>query len=162
MTDQELEPLAYAVRSGDILAVDSLIGKDNEYINVKDSKGSTPLHLAVQCDNPNMVQFLILNGADLNAQNVLGQTPLHFAAIKSSQPVFISMALEKEANIYLKDKKGRSPYSLADEHKRQALARILIKNDRKPKAEQVISPLFNEHISQKKRKELQSYNHSNF
>ena len=48
-------------------------------INAIDQSGNTPLHLAIQDDRPEIVSFLIANGAKVNVKNRNGETPLHIA-----------------------------------------------------------------------------------
>ena len=42
-------------------------------------QGWTPLHSAVSAGHTDIVQALISGGADVNAANSSGQTPLHYA-----------------------------------------------------------------------------------
>ena len=49
-----------------------------------DAVGNTPLHYAAHAGNLAVVQFLISNGADVNAANVSGGTPL-FAALEKDR-----------------------------------------------------------------------------
>jgi TonB family protein len=48
-------------------------------INAKDNQGSTPLCLAVNNGNKDMVELLLSNKADTNAKNTQGNTPLQLA-----------------------------------------------------------------------------------
>jgi ankyrin repeat protein len=48
------------------------------------SNGSTLLHAAAEGWQPEMAEFLILSGADVNAQNKHGDTPLH-ALVRSRE-----------------------------------------------------------------------------
>jgi hypothetical protein len=59
-----------------------------------EGKGNTPLHLAVIRNNPDIVQLLIRNGADLDAQNPAGNTPLQLA----KNPNISKLLLEKGAS----------------------------------------------------------------
>ena len=52
-------------------------------INASDESGNTPLHLAVQDERPQIVSFLIANGAKVNVKNNNGQTPLHIAVFNN-------------------------------------------------------------------------------
>ena len=45
-------------------------------INAKDLDGRTPLHWAADEDQKNMFDLLLKHGADVNALNKWGQTPL--------------------------------------------------------------------------------------
>lgn len=78
----------------------------------------TNLHGACfECDNIELCQILIDSGADVNAVNHLGSTPLHCAA--RTKLVFLSFVsnceflLSHGANINAVDNKGRTPLHLA-------------------------------------------------
>jgi len=53
---------------------------DYANVNIKNSRGQTPLHLAVETGLPSAVEKLLLRGADVNARDNEGNTPLHYAA----------------------------------------------------------------------------------
>lgn len=84
---------------GDLAPVKSSLLKQND-INVANSEGETPLHLAAQnesCFSEELIEFLLEHGADVNAVNANGDTPLHLAAQNNSpllrhisQPVIAS------------------------------------------------------------------------
>uniref|UniRef100_A0A663LPE8 NFKB inhibitor epsilon n=1 Tax=Athene cunicularia TaxID=194338 RepID=A0A663LPE8_ATHCN len=58
----------------------SLLLESGANINVREgTSGKTPLHLAVECHNHRAVQFLLRNGAYVDAQMYNGCTPLHLA-----------------------------------------------------------------------------------
>ena len=44
-------------------------GARSDEVNKKNDLGNTPLHLAIQFDHPDMVEFLVVNGADPNIKN---------------------------------------------------------------------------------------------
>ena len=54
--------------------------KFTAFINGKDKKGLTPLHFASYKGNVKVLEFLIFNGADINAQNDNFLNVLHYAA----------------------------------------------------------------------------------
>jgi len=55
-------------------------------VNSRDKVKSTPLHWACYAGAENSVSYLLANGADPNAQDISGYTPLHLA-IKSSESI---------------------------------------------------------------------------
>lgn len=63
-------------------------------INFKDESGDTALHLTT---NPEIVTFLLEQGAKLNIQNNIGQTPLIIACQKNNISI-VSKLLKKNAN----------------------------------------------------------------
>lgn len=52
--------------------------------DVKDINGNGPIHTAIEMDNADMVQLLIVFGSDINASNNADVTPRHKAAISNS------------------------------------------------------------------------------
>jgi ankyrin repeat protein len=48
-------------------------------VHVKDKYGNTPLHDACSNGHTDMAKWLVSNGADINAKNDSGSTPLHLA-----------------------------------------------------------------------------------
>ena len=48
-------------------------------INIKNSQGNTPLHLAIQNGGVEVMKYLVENGADINAINFHSVSPLQLA-----------------------------------------------------------------------------------
>ena len=47
-------------------------------VDTRDEHGNTPLHMSCQNGNKKMLKLCLRWGADFNAQNHQGQTPLHY------------------------------------------------------------------------------------
>ncbi|GIV20395.1 MAG: hypothetical protein KatS3mg023_2146 [Armatimonadota bacterium] len=68
------------VSRGNITVVQQLLEHHPSWVTLKDPQtGATALHIAAGKDNLKMVQVLVGKGADLNAQDIYGYTPLHYA-----------------------------------------------------------------------------------
>ena len=78
-------------------------------INLPDSNGRTPLHVASAVDYPQMVEFLIEMGADIKTLTKSeNQTPLHYAA-KNDATGSLKVLLNHNAYIDARDYKNRTP-----------------------------------------------------
>ena len=51
----------------------------NVSMDYKDEQGNTLLHIAAQNGNRRMIKLCLRREADINSQNLGGQTPLHYA-----------------------------------------------------------------------------------
>jgi len=85
--------------------------------DVHDVAGYTPLHHCVSafgnCKTLEMAGILIKAGADINAQNRYGWTPL-FESVRAMQPDFVSFLLKQGADPHVKEHdKGLTPLTLA-------------------------------------------------
>ncbi|KAL4819551.1 ankyrin repeat-containing domain protein [Aspergillus spinulosporus] len=81
---------------------------DGASLSASDSKGNTPLLLAVAVFNVSAASLFIECGADLAARDIHGRTVLHLAASHSSG-VILSMLLRAGADISALDEAGRIP-----------------------------------------------------
>lgn len=67
----------------------------------------TPLHCAAMFDNPDIVQFLIKEGADVNALDKEQRTPLLLSASRAGWRT-VNILIRMGANIHLKDVNSRN------------------------------------------------------
>lgn len=68
--------------------------QNSEFLNVQRDDKSTPLHIACRHIQPvPMIKFLIENGADVNAKDEVGFTPLHYAVLFSTKEVIETLIL---------------------------------------------------------------------
>ena len=83
-----------------------------EEVNYADNK-ITCLHLAVQLDHPDIVSALLAKGANVNAINDRGVSPLHMAIIKNQSEEVIKILLDNGAD-YNKEEANFSAVMLAE------------------------------------------------
>lgn len=100
-----------ASSSGDVESMKVLLIKGAD-VNAKNSKGETPLHLAVVSCNNEAIEMLISKGANIDQGDYNGDTPLHWAATKTGIGI-CELLILKGANVNAKNNDGRTPLSLA-------------------------------------------------
>ena len=77
--------------------------------------GTTILHLAIQCADPEVVEYIITNTGDVyvNTQDREGNTPLHLAAQLGRGSVVKQLLQLPGANDAISNHQGRAPIDLA-------------------------------------------------
>ena len=98
-----------------------------ENIDTKDEEGITPLHDASSHGNLEAVQFLIDNGADVNARNKYNETPLHYASYHGRLEI-ARLLVDNEADVNAKDERGNIPLYWASLHCNYKLMELLSNN----------------------------------
>ena len=88
----------------------TIVGTNNQRINI--SQGITPLHFAIKMNYPEIVEFLLANGANVNTATENGWTPLHIAA-DSILKKMVETLLKHKADVNAKTKDGLTPLHLA-------------------------------------------------
>ena len=116
----------YEVDSEELFKFINSLGKDEAFEKskellsaggdpkVRNWKNDTPLHWCGTYDRENVAQLLIDNGADVNAQNDDGETPLYKAAMSASLAT-VKVLITWGANRSLKGKKGTPLEALKSE-----------------------------------------------
>ena len=98
----------------------------------------TPLIMAIQCNQPDIVQAMIDAGVNVNFE-FEGTTPL-IRAISSSYPNIVGILTEAGANIHQKTRNGDSPSQVAmrrnrlnaTDEERQAIMQMLASSGKEP------------------------------
>ncbi|HET7152959.1 MAG TPA: ankyrin repeat domain-containing protein, partial [Candidatus Kapabacteria bacterium] len=88
---QATSSLVNAVTTGNAVLVQSLLQSHAGSIDQKDSTGDTPLMLAARKSHASIVDMLLAAGADVNAQNNDGETPLHAACIGGDTAIVLEI-----------------------------------------------------------------------
>ncbi|XP_058793743.1 serine/threonine-protein phosphatase 6 regulatory ankyrin repeat subunit A-like [Phymastichus coffea] len=80
-------------------------------VNAKAADGATPLLMAAMTSSPEIVRFLIEQGANVNDKDdIFGFTPLHLAAIEKESFVLL---IDKSNDIDVSSNHGVTPFHLA-------------------------------------------------
>lgn len=113
-----------------------------QLINAKDRDGKTPLHKAVWgSPKSDAVIVLIANGADVNATNNCGYTPLHWAS-KHGHSESAAILVKNGAKIDLVNTSGDLPFDLAIRHGKDDLIHVFLQTSRRlPKQDIVVNDI---------------------
>lgn len=68
--------LLYAVQNGDVRTVSEFVGQNPDLISSTDADGATLLHVAAEADSAEVAEYLLDQGADVNARDADDETPL--------------------------------------------------------------------------------------
>jgi ankyrin repeat protein len=98
----------------DLVSGIELIHKHGANLDVADNEGVTPLMYAAHRGRVAAAECLIKLGAQINKVDRQGMTALHHAADASSAPMLKLLKLH-QANLQLKDGKGRSAFDIAEQ-----------------------------------------------
>ena len=86
-------------------------------INAEDEGGNQPLHLACKLAYTEIVKTMVCHGADINAMNRIGQTPLHTAADgKNYCPELHEILLKHDGERKTVEENGDQPLHVACKH----------------------------------------------
>ncbi|XP_039866819.1 rabankyrin-5 isoform X2 [Simochromis diagramma] len=91
--------------------------------------GQTPLHLASNWGLEDVVQCLLEFGANVNAQDSEGRTPIH-AAISNQHNVIIQLLISHpDIRLNIRDRQGMTPFACAMTHKNNKAAEAILKRE---------------------------------
>ncbi|KAI5860628.1 oxysterol binding protein [Durotheca rogersii] len=136
-----------ALRSGNTAAISKAIRETSEggpRASTSSMNGANPtpledttvLHLAVQCAEYEVVEYVLSDGAgyiDINARDKDGNVPLHIAASQGRGPVVRLLLEQKDINDAITNNQGKLPLDVArnpDIFQQLQLARTLFVQDK--------------------------------
>lgn len=113
-----------AAAKGNIDAIHRLAGEGND-MNAINEEGITPLIRAVNLNQKQSVVALLDDGADINAADrTAGNTPLHHAILQGSTQL-IRVLLERNAQLSIPNKEGKTPNDLARNAANKEILRLM-------------------------------------
>ena len=127
---------AVAIESGDLDAVKALVqgGANADTLIDYGEHKITPLMKACWDGEQEIAAYLIENGADVNATDDAGETPI-FSAIKRERPELTQLLIDKGAKVNVKDSRQFTPLTVAAAAGSDKLVELLIKAGADVKAE---------------------------
>lgn len=120
-----------AAKKGNLARVQRLVTPEN--INCRDAQGrnSTPLHLAAGYNNYEVAEYLLENGADVNAQDKGGLIPLHNASSYGHLDI-AALLIKHKTVVNATDKWGFTPLHEAAQKGRTQLCALLLAHGADP------------------------------
>ena len=103
----------------------ALVSADKNVARNRDCQGQTPLHWAVQTDQPQMISFWINAGTPLAATNFARQTALHLAAT-AGKATYIKTLLAAQSPTGIRDTNGWTPLDAAIQAKQTDTIHLLL------------------------------------
>ena len=125
--DWGMTPLMLAAQyNTHVVILKALIHAGADINAVEPKYKSNALHLAANmCSNPKVVATLVEDGADVNARNYLGETPLIMAVQANENTRIFSQLLACGADINICDWQGHNVMDYARREKRAYMITIL-------------------------------------
>ena len=128
-----LRPIHLAAGFGYVQVARNLIKRNSYLVDFQDEYGITPIHLAAQNNNLEMLQFLLSFSGNPNAPDNSGKTPIHAAALNGHFDVVqLLMSTTDTPNAF--DSTGFTPIMNAAIRGHIDIARLLIPTTNTPNA----------------------------
>ncbi|XP_013925290.1 PREDICTED: rabankyrin-5 isoform X1 [Thamnophis sirtalis] len=127
--DENSEPIAcFLIRSGCDVNSPRQPGANGEGDEEAHDR-QTPLHLAACWGLEETVQCLLEFGANVNAQDAEGKTPIHVAIINQHNTIIQMMISHSAIQLNLRDRQGLTPFACAMTYKNNKAAEAILKRE---------------------------------
>lgn len=103
------------LRSGDTTSISKAVKEAKDPQGAGGLSGTTVLHLAIQCAEPQVVEFILSSGdeLDINARDRDGNTPLHLASQLGRGPLVRELLNRPAVNDAIVNYRGQTALDLA-------------------------------------------------
>jgi hypothetical protein len=120
---------AVAALAGRHFRLAKVLHRNGSTVDPRGHSGKSPLHSAAYCEDLEMVQVLLDYGADVNAKDDFGFTPLDFASLgRFSDPRVVRSLLDHGADPNVQAQHGITPLYRAAKYGRIEVARLLVEH----------------------------------
>ncbi len=116
-----------AVMKDDIATVSAMLKKDKRFLDIRNIKNATPLHVAAKTGKPKCAKALIDAGAKVDAVNAEGRTPLHAAATHGRMDI-AKLLVASKASVNAASDNGGTPLHDAVIRNNMAMIKFLLAN----------------------------------
>ncbi|HWH70940.1 MAG TPA: ankyrin repeat domain-containing protein, partial [Candidatus Sulfotelmatobacter sp.] len=116
---------ATSVEAEEVRRIQAMIQNSPDLINAGDDRGRTSLHEAAEKGQIVVAQFLLANGAAVNAKDIGRWTPLHLAA-RSGHKAMVELLLSHQAEVQAANSTGATPVHLAAQKGFQSVLEVLL------------------------------------
>jgi ankyrin repeat protein len=112
-------------RSGNLDGLKKMLDQNPDILNLPvGNAGSTMLHTAAYNRQPEAVEELLRRGANVNAQNKEGHTPLYDCVLQGTKETLL-LLLQAKADLSIPDAQGITPLKVAIDGGRTEFAAVL-------------------------------------
>jgi hypothetical protein len=120
---------AVAALAGRHFQVAQILHRNGSSVDPRGHLGKSPLHSAAYFEDLEIVQVLLDCGVDVNAQDILGHTPLDFASLGHfNDPRVVRSLLDYGADPNVGALDGLTPLHRASQNGRVEIARLLVEH----------------------------------
>lgn len=120
-------PLINSIQNGDYETAEILINKGAD-VNFRNRFIETPLHVILNSNATKNIFKKAISMGDLNIQNIDGVTPLHILTKRNIWKEYSHLLENKKLDIFIKDSKGKSPFSHIKDKDLTEFTNIVVKS----------------------------------